>query len=714
MTDVDCVLHFSSTEEDDDNSHPTSSRRKGRGYQAICRVLKQRLSTATSSSYLPMPPHDAITVQVLYDNLQGERQCLDILCTAKKGSTASSPFTASLQIDQQQISVRSRLFFDDFTITFSKPAFQQLLQHYPQDKRTFQAIEANHFYAQKKSKLASEESVTSNKIPPLLVSKERIFEIFTRQEGAFVYFDQALPSMLHNHCKVFTYESVQTGKRHFLVADLHSFCKEYFQQILPHQRHVYEIIREGFPCRLYFDLEFKYRPDEEDLPQSPYNNSQVDGNMLTKKWIQLVMWKLYEVYNVAISWEDVVVLDSTTASKFSKHVTFQLRQPHLGVEYLFPNNVDLNFVIKSILVDISLPCTASISDSSATTVVFAIDGKYRSPRKDFEDMWLYTSSTPSDGVTSAVLPNRSFFVDTGVYTRNRAFRLFSSCKFGKKQSFQLLEEDKMVYGAHVFTNTRHSVLEKLTDILLKTLVIPHDVLIPSDQQQEALEVGNVDPPLEVMSCRDFQAFVKYFNAEKYEILPSFVDAISKLKINTNMLVAKSWHLDCSKLQSRAHFSLYHSHHQDGADLQQGQPSRFATPNASNRTIAQSPYPKAASWFPSLDEFINKYASHRGSEPTAAHIYTWIILLTRDHPHFPVYSIRFTIKNNRYCERVQRCHKSNSIFLEVNLMSQEVYQGCWDYDCRGFRSQPPLQLPPNLLPSPPEILELIQQKRSTTT
>lgn len=46
---------------------------------------------------------------------------------------------------------------------------------------------------------------------------------------------------------------------------------------LPALRHVYEIIREGAPCRMYFDLEFA-RGCNEDL----------DGDALVRAWINVV------------------------------------------------------------------------------------------------------------------------------------------------------------------------------------------------------------------------------------------------------------------------------------------------------------------------------------------------------------------------------------------------------------------------------------------
>lgn len=55
------------------------------------------------------------------------------------------------------------------------------------------------------------------------------------------------------HPRTFSFESADEGKRRFLVAGLDEFWRTY-KATATGQRHVYEIIREGVPCRLYFDL----------------------------------------------------------------------------------------------------------------------------------------------------------------------------------------------------------------------------------------------------------------------------------------------------------------------------------------------------------------------------------------------------------------------------------------------------------------------------
>lgn len=49
------------------------------------------------------------------------------------------------------------------------------------------------------------------------------------------------------------------------------------------------------------------------------------------------------------------------------------------------------------------------------------------------------------------------------------------------------------------------------------------------------------------------------------------------------------------------------------------------------------------------------------------------------------SIVYEIQGYRYCENIQREHKSNNIIYIVDLQALSYYQKCYDPDCTGFRS-----------------------------
>lgn len=53
--------------------------------------------------------------------------------------------------------------------------------------------------------------------------------------------------------RIFSSERGPEGKRSFIATTLEGFWKRY-RDMLPQHRHCYEIIRQGYPCHLYFGV----------------------------------------------------------------------------------------------------------------------------------------------------------------------------------------------------------------------------------------------------------------------------------------------------------------------------------------------------------------------------------------------------------------------------------------------------------------------------
>ena len=71
-------------------------------------------------------------------------------------------------------------------------------------------------------------------------------------------------------------ETSEDGRRHF-IATTPAKLWACYEQLRPAERHHYEIIREGRPCHLYFDLEF-----------SPCANPGLDGDALVETLMEVV------------------------------------------------------------------------------------------------------------------------------------------------------------------------------------------------------------------------------------------------------------------------------------------------------------------------------------------------------------------------------------------------------------------------------------------
>ncbi|RYG42360.1 hypothetical protein EON68_01915, partial [archaeon] len=127
-----------------------------------------------------------------------------------------------------------------------------------------------------------------------------------------------------------------TASRRFFVARLDTFWKAYLATP-PLARHWYEMCREDTPAHLYFDLEFpraqpavateagdgvdSLPPSSSPLPAHGRAASDVDaGNRCVATLLHAVATRLFVCYGIAIHAGHVVHLESTTHTKFSRHL----------------------------------------------------------------------------------------------------------------------------------------------------------------------------------------------------------------------------------------------------------------------------------------------------------------------------------------------------------------------------------------------------------
>jgi Herpesviridae UL52/UL70 DNA primase len=137
-----------------------------------------------------------------------------------------------------------------------------------------------------------------------------------------------------------------TTSRRFLVSDLSSFWRHQ-QAMEPRNRHSYELVRPDTPATLFFDIEFPRGGDvavkypfpatvsaddgsatgttlASALPSTvDALNLHLDGTKLLSYLLYRISTALHEDYGVVVGCDDVIILDSSTASKFSIHLHFR-------------------------------------------------------------------------------------------------------------------------------------------------------------------------------------------------------------------------------------------------------------------------------------------------------------------------------------------------------------------------------------------------------
>ncbi|XP_048094067.1 DNA-directed primase/polymerase protein isoform X1 [Alosa alosa] len=280
-----------------------------------------------------------------------------------------------------------------------------------------------------------QQSPLSSQYQPRLARPSQpspVWHLFHRQSPALV-FAQTCKEDVH----VFALEREGggcMGQRIYLVTsytELWHYYRTYRRSLM----HCYEVIPEGAVCKLYFDLEF----------QRAWNPG-LNGETMVARLIQYVCKKLHEAYGLKCSSSDVLNLDSSTEDKFSRHLIFQLPNA------TFRDNSHVGRFIHAILTPVknsnhpegsSTTCTSEgIDPLTAMEYIPNTDrGMLGSPQpkrqKHGEDDLSFLSVKNKEGQIQ-------LFVDLGVYTKNRNFRLYKSSKLGKNAALVVAEDNQFI------------------------------------------------------------------------------------------------------------------------------------------------------------------------------------------------------------------------------------------------------------------------------
>ncbi|XP_054679843.1 DNA-directed primase/polymerase protein isoform X3 [Grus americana] len=293
-----------------------------------------------------------------------------------------------------------------------------------------------------------------NPLPPVYRPKlskpflpSSVWKIFCRQAEAFNYVKTCKEDV-----HVFALEkNTQSGQRFYLVTTYKELWFYYTKDYKTSLMHCYEVIPEKDACKLYFDLEF-YKPA----------NPGADGKSMVVKLIELVSQKLKELYDVNCSAKDVLNLDSSTDEKFSRHLIF------LPQKTVFKDNIHVGNFVRTILqpairlmesaAAVVIPeggaghvfqCSAEGvgSDGSPTNLTAIEDAS-----KGWPAIAHKTKETSHQGenlefsflIVNGKEGGKQLFVDLGVYTRNRNFRMYKSSKAGKNVILKIAEDNKFV------------------------------------------------------------------------------------------------------------------------------------------------------------------------------------------------------------------------------------------------------------------------------
>lgn len=200
---------------------------------------------------------------------------------------------------------------------------------------------------------------------------------------------------------VFSYESEAFGtggKRSFLVADAKNFFGVFKNRPLQ-KRTAYEVIAVHCRSKLYFDLEF----------ENEYNKTS-DGVAMTQVLINIVKFYIKKCFGVTCSENEIINLNSSSETKFSKHLIFNFKS------IVFKDNHHAGNFVRMLFIEIE-------------KIVNDFQPEVNVSSSDLETLFIYDK----DGTKKS-------FCDMSVYSRNRNFRIYKATKYGKNRPLELAQE----------------------------------------------------------------------------------------------------------------------------------------------------------------------------------------------------------------------------------------------------------------------------------
>eukprot|EP00111_Clytia_hemisphaerica_P011405 TCONS_00033405-protein len=270
-----------------------------------------------------------------------------------------------------------------------------------------------YLLSKKRKRLERENEYIKRPLPKIQIyencfTERRVWKKFHRQQDALEYCQRVKEKSV---C-LFSLEK-QDGKRSFLVTTRKQFWNRY-NTMDPTKKHFYEVIMENNPCRLYFDIEYKYE-----------FNPGLDGCAVTDLFIRYVCHCLNKEFNIHCTPKNVIDMSSSTNTKFSRHLIF------IHPKLLFQNNIQCGDFVKEICFSLR---SFFLTGSHNKFLPINDDGDSKeniinAPTKDLQDIMIMNEKN-----------EQMFICDLCVYTKNRNFRLYLSSKVSKHVPLVLSDE----------------------------------------------------------------------------------------------------------------------------------------------------------------------------------------------------------------------------------------------------------------------------------
>lgn len=441
---------------------------------------------------------------------------------------------------------------------------------------------------------------------------------------------------------------------------------------------MYEVIREDAPCKLYFDLEFptglmavQVGADSEgsDRPEArkqvrKRRNAGLDGEALVDCVVRTASTLLFRLFGVFVDRrEHIIDLDSSTSVKFSRHLVF------------------------------TLPGGAVFADNRACgRFVRLVHAQAR------DELVVVTRS----GETAS-------FIDLGVYTRNRTFRLWLASKHGGSATLQRSARPEFV---PLEDDSAADVLKSLE----ATLVCP---VTPATDRGVAGKTGAAEGVGSADAVKGGRAgALKILRHSALEVLPPRRPASGATTVSGSGPAGVSSGLaglagsavsglgaGLGRLASApvSPFPRLERAMLLCADRAAGVAAGASRAAVRAWTLSKTPVPVAAA-HAAAEAAAEAGAeagaragtgagagagagAEPGAEPGAGTKPGAGTEPGRGPGAWEPERLTLQLCHNRFCHRIGRQHKSNNVLLVFDFATKTLVQRCHDADCSGFVSAP---------------------------
>lgn len=440
----------------------------------------------------------------------------------------------------------------------------------------------------------------------------KIFKRFFSQENAIEYYFsinshfgqiESIDDSRILPIGVFAEETASNGSRNYIVSSYESIWY-YISSLCKYERHIYEVILVDQPCWLYFDIEYN---------KNKYN---LDDHKILKDFTNYLQTWIHSTFGCSIDKNDIIYIRSDSTDKFSYHIIVKRIDINQQFSTLFKNNLSMKVFINHFI------------------------------------SYLEKNNILLTELDHFKLQN---IVDTGVYTKNRCFRMLYSSKYGKNSILQIDEE-----------NTGFELTNILPIKLFRSMITFLNI-------QDILKSSIISRKYIINRlCLDLDKFglsnININEAPQERIVNGENGCIPKHLVKVIEYVVLFWNKLSEELRNNPKQTLF--------NLKENELTDFCMKKINF-------------------DFVEKLSLN-----IKAYINTTMYFKERE-----IIIISFT-KLNKLCFNVEREHISNGIKLIVDFNNKRFYQKCFDPDCTSFKSRSFI-IPASLINYSIDILKLYQ-------